>query len=504
MAQKRLRDFLQSIGSFEHNIFNLGLRSPGRLRGFDSITVSTGGALVIGHTLTGIAFKNELGNTSPKNGCLMTPQGVILLEDADITGLTLDSNAGNTSIRYDLIVLNHDFGFSGPIVGTYAVIKGPLNSNVKPVPTSVTTQTIIGYVKIPAGSSNFVGCTWIKAKSPDSGDGEDARLHDFNAYSKTQNFKEIADTDISVNPAGYTTSLNDYVVIKANGNSLVYFPVSAVKIGLIAFEDVTIQAGLQLTLLINSNVKLIKRAVTTGESTQGFKGIIIADVDLSTDGVDSYLNIPAGKKAIVHLELFSDGKFYLTDYKYIDYIPLSDGIKPGMIVDVQMTSTEVNNSFDSTGLGIGAWSGYAIPNGNTYPLPGGGTKTVLDLRGRVRMTWNGLPSVGAPVYNTTLGEYTLNQLTGDKTNTLTSSNIPKHRFFLFAGGSNGGDLDANTSVLSGNLDGGNAGYVLKKSSTNATPSVGVTNYYGGDIDGNTAAFSIIQPSAALVSVIKLY
>ena len=37
MSQKRLRDFNDPVGSFEHNLFNLGERAPGRLRGFDTI-----------------------------------------------------------------------------------------------------------------------------------------------------------------------------------------------------------------------------------------------------------------------------------------------------------------------------------------------------------------------------------------------------------------------------------------------------------------------------------
>lgn len=222
--QTRLRNFKNDLLSFEHNVMNLGLHNPGRYAGFDTINIVTD---PLGFTLTsttGARYKTAINQAKGPMGVWLTPQGVIIMED-EALNFTIETNAGNPSIRYDLIIANHNFvKLAGGQNATYSIIKGPLANAILPALLDPLKQIILGVLEISPGATAVAetsvestypnpfynpslpdsvlnqptltrsvlvgGVSYQKSRSPDSGDGVDARIYEPNNFQALQQRKK--------------------------------------------------------------------------------------------------------------------------------------------------------------------------------------------------------------------------------------------------------------------------------------------------------------------------
>lgn len=264
MAQKHFRNFQNDLGSFQHNIANLGLHNPGRYMGFDTLVPTAGGVILtfnLSHTGKGISYKNPNNDLIGPIGVILTPQGTVISEDAIIGDpFTVDTNAGNSSERYDLIYMVHDqVELVGGQSATYAIVKGPLNSTVKPTVPDIFKNTPIGYVILPVQESDIHNCIWQKAKTPDSGDGVDAQLDQVNHFTKLQQFNLSAtpktDFKYSVVNGGVTAKLWE---LENDGNVFEILPPPPFQKTLdgIKINRANVQQGTEISLIINERVIL--------------------------------------------------------------------------------------------------------------------------------------------------------------------------------------------------------------------------------------------------------
>lgn len=187
MAQQRFRNYKNSLTSEQHNIFNLLTKVGGRYFGFDEIINKGVLDFSINHDQTGVRYKDSTNTLHGPCGAILTPQGVAILEDEETPTLSIVSNSGNPSTRYDLIIFTHSFtSIPGGADGTYSVLQGPFGSSIKPIPDDPYKQVILGVLEVPPGATDISECIYQKSKAPDSGDGEDARLIHPNIFKAIQ------------------------------------------------------------------------------------------------------------------------------------------------------------------------------------------------------------------------------------------------------------------------------------------------------------------------------
>lgn len=292
MTQTRLRNYLNPLTSFDHNKANLGMHNPGRYAGFDTVQWAALNSLsfLIAHTGTGITYKDANENVVGPSGVLLTPQGGIIFDGAPVgtdtgTVLTLDSNAGNTNIRYDILVCSHSFVVeAGGQNALYSIVKGSTSSPTIPSVTDPLHQIIVGVFKIQPGATGSNGTIrWIPSECPDSGDGKDARLELINTFNQLQQWNTS-----STNYTAGTTTYSNYggtgitgmgISLNTDGNTFRIIPSSggAFNLAALLFDGVTIQDGTRISLVVNQYLKTIFNstvALTSGDYTKGYRAIM--------------------------------------------------------------------------------------------------------------------------------------------------------------------------------------------------------------------------------------
>jgi hypothetical protein len=133
--------------------------------------------------------------TNP-TGVLVTTGGTIIQEDALIPAsgsystLAVDTNAGNGSTRYDLVICDHSYIETiGGQNAIYSIVKGPLNNPILPAVPNIKTQIVVGMVAIPAGASTLSGATWTRASVPHLGAVVNLRLKENGYLEKAIGYK---------------------------------------------------------------------------------------------------------------------------------------------------------------------------------------------------------------------------------------------------------------------------------------------------------------------------
>lgn len=393
MAQQRFRNYKHSILSFEHNKFKLGFSNPGRFCGFDTLTQSAPLQFSLAHTGTGVSYKNQINVTIGPVGALMTPQGICIHETAAIGTLTVDTNAGNAETRFDLIVCNHSYTVNpGGDAATYAIIKGPTGSPIKPILTDPLKQTILGFIEFPPDAVNLADCTYYVAKCPDSGDGEDARLHHPNLYSKLQGFAKSQTTyltnDYSTANGGHSAHLWQLV---EDGNLFVIQPTESTQntVDGIKIKNIVLQEGIRINLLINEFTTLREsRYFEAGAFyAQGFRSLVINaglgnyTIPIAENGGGSGLGIRPSAGELWDVEMVYIGtRWFVTK---IGGAGTSSAFRKG---DTIFWYGDIASNFDDSGTGINLKAGWQICNGNLQ---------TPDLRGKaLGMGTQGVPFAG--------------------------------------------------------------------------------------------------------------
>jgi len=153
MTQIRTNEYKQPIHSYDGAMKMAGVIPPGRLRGFDTLTVTGALSITLGHNLTGHVAEDYLTgvDTSPR-GIVITQQGITIIEDSPIS-LILSSNAANSYHRVDYVICEHQWDGSivGGVSAIYYVLQG---TSIPPVLTS-TNQCIIGTIILEATLSDL-------------------------------------------------------------------------------------------------------------------------------------------------------------------------------------------------------------------------------------------------------------------------------------------------------------------------------------------------------------
>lgn len=495
--QTRLRDYKEPILSFDHNIVNLGLHNAGRYCGFDTLVPVTQLGFKIQHILTGIRYKNPINTTIGPMGVVMTPQGVIIAEDGEVTGLSIVSNAGNNETRYDLLIMTHNqVNIAGGQVATYSVIQGPSGNPIKPILTDPYHQTAIGVIKIAANVDNVNIVEYTRFKSPDSGDGEDARLSDVNVFKATQ----ILAASNQIYLAPFLTHTVGNVVehlfdFKNDGNLFKVLPPAnaPVMISGIRILETAIQEGARINILANEYVSFAEStnfvAPFGGRGYRPFKinqGLTNANAD--TSAYDAVVRPTTGEQWELEF-VYINTSWFLTK---IGGAGQKAAFVKGMIIEF---FGNVGLNFDDTGLGINLMAGWQLLNGNLNSP---------DRRGRTPvMASLNIPALGASDLSLQpLNSYTsigLGTNMGLSDIKIFQSNLPNYDLVVNDPGhvhSFEKVQTAGNGTTSGFVFGLSQGVVGKATTSSMT---GITvNSGGGEAD-----LPIMQPSQATLYVIKL-
>lgn len=230
MAQKRLYNYKQPINSDDFAMGWLGVLSKGRYTGFDALANISGLDFEISHNLTGVVITNSALSQSNPTGSLITPQGQMVQEDANVA-LTAATNSGNGSDRNDLIIFEHEYVLSaGGVDGTYSIIQGPGGSTALPALTNPEKQIILGILTIPAGATDLSAATYTPSAVPLLGnadlitnfpvlDNRYARLAAYNTYTRRQGFPAATGSLLT---ELFGAVSGNYLVPVSDANLLIY------------------------------------------------------------------------------------------------------------------------------------------------------------------------------------------------------------------------------------------------------------------------------------------
>lgn len=443
MAQQRLRDYQSPLGSFLHNLVNLGIHKPGRFCGFDTLQQTGVLQFSLAHIKSGINTLDTGGNPYGPLAVMMSNQGEIVIEDAPITALILTTNAGNASPRRDYVVMSHSYFQVLPAAAaTYAVLTGPLNSAIAGIgnpPTLNQYQTLIGIIDVPAGATNINQCTYTKAIPPDSGDESDAHLNQPNLF-KAANVEGAVD----MGPIGYSR-VDDGIWmwdLPSKGNTFYFLQPNQVVIDGIRVPGITNQDGFEINLIIGSNTRIRSfnnqgntATLLPTVSALGFRPIIFADrIKNQVEIINSQYCpsfTPVGLTAQVCLSLVMVNGVWMV--KAIDgpgFIPPRTG-NYREVAEIHMQLSEIPTYFDiDSGAGMSSWFNWQLCNG---------LNLTWDMRGRVGvMAVNGVPATGAPPVDGSISGALAPEFTGGETNhTLSQVELPNVQLKLLSYRGNG-------------------------------------------------------------------
>lgn len=391
--QKRLRNYKHSILSFEHNLYNLGMHNPGRYCGFDTMTPQGGLMFSINHTESGISYKDPNNSILGPFGMLLTPQGTLIMDDEEVVDelFVLETNAGNGEIRYDFLVFNHSqIQNSGGQPGTYSIIKGPINNPIFPVLTDPFKQIIVGIFEIPAGTADINACTYTKAKCPDSGDGEDARLYENNIFRGLQGFNTSnrSYTDWTVESDDIFSGSNVHSSLwELDGDANFYKiqPTGPVALDGIKLKNVPLQEGIEIKLLLNSFVAVRSNfAFYPSYAAKGYRGLFFFNESgnyLFPTGAPNQttyaIRPPVGREWVITLQYFSNRWNLMSiDYNFnyfSHWQKTGAGMAPGFSVQT-LSGQEINWYVKGNVCHLN----FRV-NSNVIALDGGGIQVSINL-----------------------------------------------------------------------------------------------------------------------------
>lgn len=155
MTQKRFWNWKDDDSTEALSRWMRGIIPYGVIYGFDGDMTTPGMNLTLKHTLSGMEQVNDALTLEQNIGVLLTKQGVMVQEDADIVLPIGTETTGED--RIDLIICEHDYQqVIGGTVAIYSVIQGtPAPSPVAPALTAPNKQVIVGTLYVPAGTTDL-------------------------------------------------------------------------------------------------------------------------------------------------------------------------------------------------------------------------------------------------------------------------------------------------------------------------------------------------------------
>lgn len=186
MAQRRFHNYQDAVESSRLQERFAQMFPPGRYGGFNTFNPSAGTLnFGIQHT-TNPAKKTVVNPGSPSIisdlGLLVTNQGTFIEEDAEITGLSVASNAANAFTRYDILYVEHEHvNVVGGQAATYGVVTGTAGWTLPALPDP-TLQTAIGIIQIHANEATLDNAFYSPLGVPSVGAEEDLVWEDLSPY----------------------------------------------------------------------------------------------------------------------------------------------------------------------------------------------------------------------------------------------------------------------------------------------------------------------------------
>lgn len=177
MAQTRFTTYKATVESFPLGLQHIGLIKPGRYNGYDVMESTSG--LNIRLTHSGQIRKTLVDGTADNNfGALVMPTGMVI-HDNDNVVLAVSSNQGNSNIRYDYVICEHNYQqVQGGTLATYSIIQGPTDGN-QPSLTDGKKQIILGVIEVAANGDSYADLTYKVATTPLPGDMDPADLFEY-------------------------------------------------------------------------------------------------------------------------------------------------------------------------------------------------------------------------------------------------------------------------------------------------------------------------------------
>lgn len=458
--QRRFTNYKDPVNSFPLGEMTIGLFKPGRYNGFDTMSIVGGLTITLDHDGVDNVEKTLINGTPINFGALKMPSGTVIHEDEPLE-FVIDTNAGNTNIRRDLIICEHEYiEVVGGVEATYLIIKGDNLGNMPELPNP-SKQIIMGYLEIPALATDATGFTWNPTPVPLLGDQTIEKLWQLLseelpvASTTTEGITRFATapevtartvTDKAISPA----SIMGLIATSALAGISKYATEAEVLAGLSFNTTITPATlrnygGVRNRTYYTAGTGVVPGNVTIPQSWMG--GVIIFNGDVAVvpevtvtipTGLPAVFSCkligrtqnvklvtatgvvllkPEGKEAKTKelgseliLERISSGETYtvngaLRDTSSTGFVPMRTA------VPYFPENGELGN-FNGTGLGItGDVIGWAICNGQN---------NTVDLRGRFLVGYD----PGDTSYNA------MGKVGGAKEVTLTLNQMPRHRHEL--------------------------------------------------------------------------
>ena len=174
----------------------LGVLQPGRYKGFDAITAVNGTTISVTHSNSRALISPNIAQANSNNtGVWLTNQGVVIKEDATISGLSNASmdNTGGANKRIFAVYGQHQYAaLPGGTVASYGIKAGGTDGSY-PVLDIPKTQVPLLYIHIPAGQNATGGGVYVELPRMVGLGYEQFGLIDWeNIYNKTQQWKQSA------------------------------------------------------------------------------------------------------------------------------------------------------------------------------------------------------------------------------------------------------------------------------------------------------------------------
>ena len=199
MGQERKGEYNASLTSVAEDKFRQGLLTPGRYKGFDTMTNAGGTGVNINITHTGKGFiRNTFANPpaaeSNPFAYIVTPQGVAVETDVAASSISITATTGGNGYRrVDAIVFEHEYTqVQGGAVGNVITITGTETDGsttsseypAKPGLSNSSKQTLLGYLFIKESSTfSYSDLKYVPVDSPDLASEEVTRGNKINVQS---------------------------------------------------------------------------------------------------------------------------------------------------------------------------------------------------------------------------------------------------------------------------------------------------------------------------------